>query len=484
MNRITTRLLYPALLGLTLTAASGCKVNPVTGAKEFNLLSDAQEQAMGDEYDPQVVAQYGQYQDEKLQAFINEKGQAMARISHRPQLNYEFKILDSPVVNAFAVPGGYVYFTRGIMAHFNNEAEFMGVLGHEIGHITARHSAKQYSKQLAAQVLILGGSLASPQFARYGEVAMQGSQLLFLKFSRDNESQSDELGVEYSTAVGYNAHEMANFFRTISRISEAGGASIPNFLSTHPNPDNRFDRVHELAATVQQGKNTADLKVNRDAYLQRIDGLIYGDDPRQGFVENSVFYHPDLRIQFPLPTGWNHQNSPAQFQAAPADGKALLQLSIAEAGTLNDVKQRILDKYQLTEISDEVKSINGLNALEFIAEQAPQEGSDASIRLLVTLIIHQGQTYKLMGMAQSAEFNQYVGDFRNSMSQFKPLTAADKLNKQPERIRIRTISAATTLAAALRQYGIPASRHDELAILNGMELSDALAAGTKIKIVQ
>lgn len=484
MNRITSRLLYPALVGLALTSASGCKINPVTGVKEFNLLSDAQEQAMGDEYDPQVVAQYGQYQDEKLQAFIDEKGQAMARISHRPQLNYEFKILDSPVVNAFAVPGGYVYFTRGIMAHFNNEAEFMGVLGHEIGHITARHSAKQYSKQLATQVLILGGALASPQFAQYSEVAMQGSQLLFLKFSRDNESQSDELGVEYSTAVGYNAHEMANFFRTISRLSGDSGSAVPNFLSTHPNPDNRFDRVHELAAAIQQGKDTDALKVNRDAYLQRIDGLIYGDDPRQGFVENGTFYHPDLRIQFPLPTGWNHQNSPTQFQAAPADGKALLQLSLAGSGTLADLKQSILDKYQLTEVSSQVTSINGLNALEFVAEQAPQEGSNAPIRLLVTLIIHQGQTYKLMGIAQAADFATYAADFRRSMSQFRPLTAADKLNKQPERVRIRTINAATTLAAALRQYSIPASRHNELAILNGMELSDTLAAGTKIKIVQ
>ena len=170
------------LLVLLAIFWTGCAVNPVTGNRELMLMSEEQEIAMGKQSDPAVVAQYGLYQDETLQKFINEKGQMMAKISHRPDLNFEFKIVDSPVVNAFALPGGYIYFTRGIMAHFNNEAEFAGVLGHEIGHVTARHGAKQYSKQQVAQVLMVGGMIVSPEFAQFGSQAQQGLGLLFLKF--------------------------------------------------------------------------------------------------------------------------------------------------------------------------------------------------------------------------------------------------------------------------------------------------------------
>ena len=214
---------FPSILTLFLSIfliTNSCSVNPVTGKKELSLMSEKQEIALGKQSDPSIVANFGLYQDPKLQTFITQKGQKMAKISHRPGLKYEFKVLDSPVVNAFAVPGGYVYFTRGILAHFNNEAEFAGVLGHEIGHVTARHSAKQYSNQMLAQLGFFVGMVVSPEFRQFADVTQQGLGLLFLKFSRDHESQSDKLGVEYSTKIGYNAHEMADFFKTLSRLSE------------------------------------------------------------------------------------------------------------------------------------------------------------------------------------------------------------------------------------------------------------------------
>src|SRR6476469_8706381 len=147
--------LIPALAA-SLLLIDACAVNPVTGKKQIVLMSEAQEVAMGQEADPQIIAQYGLYEDKGLQDFINQKGKAMAAISHRPGLNYQFRIVDSEVINAFAVPGGYVYFTRGILAHFNNEAQFTGVLGHEIGHVTARHSAKQQTNAIIGQVGLLG----------------------------------------------------------------------------------------------------------------------------------------------------------------------------------------------------------------------------------------------------------------------------------------------------------------------------------------
>ena len=169
----------------------GCAVNPVTGKKQISFMSEAAEIAQGQQSDPIIVAQYGLYDNQEIQDFINEKGQQMAAISHRPNLDYEFKVLDSDVVNAFAVPGGYIYFTRGILAHFNNEAQFAGVLGHEIGHIAHRHSAQQYTKQMLSQIAFIGGMVASPKFREFAGEAMQGMELLFLKFSRTNESESD-----------------------------------------------------------------------------------------------------------------------------------------------------------------------------------------------------------------------------------------------------------------------------------------------------
>ena len=227
----------------------GCAKNPVTGKRDLMLLSENQEVAMGQESDPEIVAYFGLYEDKQLQQFIKEKGQKMAAISHRKNLKYEFKIVDSPVVNAFAVPGGYVYFTRGIMAHFNNEAEFAGVLGHEIGHITARHSAKQYSNAMLAQIGLVAGVMIAPEFAQFADAAQQGVQLLFLKFGRDAESQSDELGVEYSTKINYDAQQMADFFGTLQQLQKQSGAEeVPDFLSTHPNPGDRQKSVTKLAA--------------------------------------------------------------------------------------------------------------------------------------------------------------------------------------------------------------------------------------------
>ncbi len=299
MNKGIFRIINYFILSISfLIIAESCSVNPVTGKKEVILMSEAQEISMGKAYDPQVVASFGLYEDEKMQTFINEKGKEMGAISHRPQLNYEFKILDSPVVNAFAVPGGYVYFTRGIMAHFNNEAEFAGVLGHEIGHVTARHSAKQQSNQTLAQLGLIVGVIASKEIAKYAGLAQESLGLLFLKFGRDDESQSDQLGVEYSTKIGYDAHEMANFFNTLKRM-RAGSDSdpIPTFLSTHPDPTDRYQKVEEAATKWQAGKPQSNFKVNRDQYLRMIDGLIYGEDPRQGYVADNKFFHPGIEIR-------------------------------------------------------------------------------------------------------------------------------------------------------------------------------------------
>lgn len=464
---------------ILLLASSSCVTNPVTGKKDAFVMSENREKSLGVSYDPQVAAQMGIYKDNKLQQFIEQKGQEMARISHRPGLGYKFQIVDSPVVNAFAVPGGYVYFTRGIMAHFNNEAEFAGVLGHEIGHITARHTAKQMRNATLAQIGVIAGAIAFPQqFQQFGEMAQQGLGLMLLKFGRDAESQSDELGVEYSTAIGYDAKEMAGFFNTIHRIGEDSGQRVPTFLSTHPDPLDRNARVKKLAQKEKAEKPGRKYNVNRNTYLKRIDGLLYGEDPKQGYVENNKFYHPELRFEFPVPQGWQTSNSPQQFQMAPQDGKSAIILSLANEKSLDLAARAVLSNNELTLKRTNDIRVNGLPAIAMISTKPGQ------LEVLTYLIQYNKRIYKLHGLSTPQDFNRNYSTFKQVFDNFKKLTDSSKINKKPERIKIETVKSNTTLKQALTGFGMPATRHKELAILNGMELNDTVKAGTMIKTVK
>lgn len=466
--------------------ASSCATNPVTGKRDVMFMSEGQEIALGKEADPQIVAEFGLYEDPTLQRFINEKGQAMAKVSHRSNLNYEFKIVDSPVINAFAVPGGYVYFTRGIMAHFNNEAQFAGVLGHEIGHITARHSAQQQSRSILTQGGLLLGMILSPTVAQMGQEVSQGLGLLLLKYGRDAERESDRLGVEYSTKIGYDAKEMADFFTTLQRKQEESGQALPSFLSSHPDPGDRYNTVHRLAAEEKQKNNLTNLQVNRNNYLKMIDGLIYGEDPKQGFVENSVFYHPELKFQYDMPANWGYQNSPQQVQMGPKDGSAVLVLTLVPGNSLQEAAQQSLQGNGLQAVESQQVTVNGLPAIAVVADTQPQQAQQQQqqLRTLTYFIQYGGNIYSLMGISTTNNFNNHFQTFTSSMQSFKQLTDTEKLNRQPERIRIVTVPKATTLAQALRSSNMPDARHNELAVLNGMQLNDQLPAGTMLKIVR
>lgn len=485
------RLAFGVIMAIALILLDSCAKNPVTGRSELMLMSKGQEIAMGKQSDPEIVAFFGLYQDERLQNFINDKGKQMAAISHRQELPYEFKIVDSPVVNAFAVPGGFVYFTRGIMAHFNNEAEFAGVLGHEIGHITARHSAKQYSNAMLGQVGLVAGSIISPEFAQMADVAQQGLQLLFLKFGRDAESQSDKLGVEYSTKIGYDAAEMADFFKTLDRLStKAGREEVPTFLSTHPDPVDREAKVEKLAADWKRKVKTTDLKVNRDSYLKMIDGIVYGEDPKQGFVENNVFYHPVMKFQFSIPAMWAVQNTPKQVQMVPKDGRALMMLTLAQGNSLEAAAQTAVQNFQIKVADSRKDNVNGLPALIVLGDQVAQQqqqqqqAAQQGARVLMYFIQYGGNIYLLIGASSQTDFNNYMQLFQSTMGTFQELRDASKLNKQPERVRVKSVPQTGTLSRAFGSLRVDPGKMEELAILNGMTLEDRVESGLLIKVIE
>ena len=475
-------------LSASLLISNSCAVNPVTGKKQLVLMSESQEIAMGAATDPEIVAQYGRYEDKILQDFITQKGNEMAAISHRPDLKYKFKIVDSEVLNAFAVPGGYVYFTRGIMAHFNNEAEFAGVLGHEIGHITARHSVSQQSKAILGQVGLIGSMILVPQVAEFAEPLSEGLGLLFLKFGRDAERQSDELGVEYSSKIGYDAKEMAGFFNTLERQSSGSeSAELPDFLSTHPNPGDRNIAVSKLSDEWKKKLNLINPKVSRESYLKKIEGLIYGEDPKQGFLENDVFYHPVLKFQLNTPKGWNYQNKPQELEFAPKDGKAILIMTLIAGKSLEEAASNVVEKNNLQVLESNQITVNGLNALSILAdvkvEQQKQQQQAPTVRTLSYLIQYKDNIYHILGASSVTDFNSYSENFLQTMKNFKELKDASKLNKQPERIRIKPVKQSGTLKQALNSYNMPEKKQEEISLLNGMLLTDKVLAGSLIKIL-
>ena len=454
-------------------------------------VSEDQELSMGQQSDPAIIANFGLYQDERLQNFINQKGKEMGAISHRPHLDYQFRILDSPVVNAFAVPGGYVYFTRGIMAHFNNEAEFAGVLGHEIGHITARHSAAQMSKQQLYGGLFVAGMIVSEDFRQLGELGSQALGLLFLKFGRDDESQSDELGVDYSTQVGYDAHEMANFFQVLHRIQARAGVNIPTFQSTHPDPVDRFNKVHQMADAYQQAYQKPNLKVNRDSYLRMIDGMVYGEDPRQGYVKYNTFFHPDLKFHFPVPPNWQVVNTPQMVQMASTDGKALMLLTLSQQTDLQAAARETIEQDGLQVLESTQTTVNGLPAIAMLStlaqQQQQQPGAQQQqpdLRILTYLIQYNGIIYKFHGLTKTPDFNTYYRSFVNTMGNFDRLTDPARINVTPDVIQIAQVSRAETLGSALTRMRLPQDAIEEMAILNNMELTTQLTPGMLIKTIR
>lgn len=470
----------------TILIIPACVRNPVTGRKQVSFLSEAQEKNIGMKNDPAIVAQFGLYQDDNIQRFIDQKGQEMVKVSHRPDLGFEFKVLDSPVINAFALPGGYVYFTRGILAHFNNEAQFAGVLGHEIGHVTARHSAEQYTKQTIGQILFIGGLIISPEFRQFANEAQQGLGLMFLKFSRGNETESDVLGVEYSSKIGYNANEMAEFFRTLERSMENSEAGrIPEFMSTHPDPGKRFETVNELADEWQEENNAGALKVNKDQYLNMIDGMIYGEDPKQGYVDNNIFYHPELKFQFPFPRDWKLVNSPIQVQMAPADGKALTIFTLSQKKTIQEAKQEIVEQQKLTVIRDLDMKIGGFPAYGMVSDQVAegQNGQSTNIAVQTILINYDGVIYVFHGLCDKTDFQKYEPMFDSIMNNFKKLTDPNRINVKAEVIDVVSVKNTGTLSRAFSDYKVTSKRLNEMAILNGLELTDQVKKGEKIKVV-
>ncbi len=477
---IQTKAKTTVLFALLIFTFNSCAVNPVTGKRELSLLSEGQEVALGAQSDPAIVAQYGLYDDKKLATFIDTMGQKMARESHRPHLQFYFRVLDSPVINAFALPGGYVYFTRGILGYMNSEAEVAGVLGHEIGHVTARHGAKAYTRAQIAQMGLAAGTIFSETFRQYSDVAAQSIGLLFLKFGRDQERQSDKLGVKYSTTIGYDAKNMSHFFGTLNRLRSESGQSLPDWQSTHPNPVERESTTLRLAEEAQVNAAGKRYKTSRESYLALIDGLIFGEDPRQGFVENNMFYHPQMDFQFPVPTGWQLQNSPQMVQMVNQEQSAGIQFTLAQEKSA----RAAADKF-VTDSKGEVTISTNRRTNGLITEiRQINLTTEQGALTVLSYFIEKGQNvYVFHGFSSDAKFSSNQKYFQSTMNGFDRLKNQKARLVKPTHIKVVAVRRAATLGQFLAKHPSKELTPEKLAIVNGMQLTDRVKPGDKIKVL-
>ncbi len=458
---------------------SDCATNPATGERELILMSVEEEVALGKQTHPQIVNTYGIYENSQLQSYLRNLGQRLVQVSPRKNIDYTFTLLDHPVVNAFAVPGGYIYMTRGIMAYFNDAAQFTGVLAHEVTHVVARHSAQQYSRAQLAQLGLGLGSIFSEQVARFAEFLALGTQLLFLKFSRDAEREADRFGVQYMSEIGYDGIHWSYFFNVLERMQGDQGG-LPEWQSTHPDPGSREDRVRDMAAKYQEERPGKDFIVNRNEYLQLIDGMVFGEDPRNGYVQNGVFYQPELGFRFPVPRGWGVANQAAEVRMAPENQNALLIFRAMEGGSPKNTAQQFVSANNISVQSSSEVTINGMNAYRVLGTAATEEQELA----VESYFIEMGNNiYSFHGVAPPNRFGNYRGTFQNVANGFNRVTQESVRDVSPRRIDIRTANRAQTLQQALNSLGVPKDQLQQVALLNGMGLNERVLSGTRLKVL-
>ncbi|HPW18815.1 MAG TPA: M48 family metalloprotease [Candidatus Aminicenantes bacterium] len=475
-----TKIAALALLAL----AAACAVNPVSGKKEFMLFSEGQEIELGKSTDAEVAATYGVYDDPALQAYVGKLGAALAAKGQRPGLPWRFTVLDSPVVNAFAVPGGAIYVTRGILAMMNSEAELAAVLGHEIGHVNARHSMSQMSKQQAAAIGLALGSAISRKFAQYAGLAGTGLQVLFLKFSRDNENEADALGVDYARAAGYDPADMAATFVALQRIGDlsgSGAGALPGFLSTHPLTP---DRIAHVRAMLKSEDRT--LARRPEAYLRAVENIVYGEDPRQGYVEDGVFHHPGLRFRFAVPAGWAVNNMASRIVLVSADQNAGV---IMQGGKTADTAEEFARKQAAriaesggTLLDEGRTTVNGLACYEQ-AFRIAQENAEP-LRMNLSCVKKGDWVYAFQAMSSANGFPKYAPAFKAVVTSFRDLTDASKIDRAPKRLVLVKADGRDTLQAIFRRAGLPEKSWPQFAVWNAMEATDVPAAGRLVKVAR
>jgi predicted Zn-dependent protease len=484
------------LAGALLAACSSVE-NPVTGKTERTVMSEQDEANAGAEQHRQVLADYGEVKDARLQAYVNDVGQKLARNSQRPELRWRFTVLDSAEVNAFALPGGYVYVTRGIMAYMDSEADLAGVIGHEIGHVTARHGAQRATRQQAAGIGVLaatvfGAVLESQGLGGAGDLASQVSQNVaagyIASYSRDQELQADKLGADYLAKAAYNPRNMVDVIQVLksqeqfaadtARAQGRSRATGSNWLASHPSNEQRLKQIQDTVNQFQ-GRYGDD---GRTRYLQTIDGMVFGDGSQEGVIRGRNFYHEGLGIALTAPSGWAIRNASDSVALVDPQGEAALLVRLVPEQAGSDHESILRNLLKADQGRTERRSINGMAATHFEGTVRSDQGSKPVDLTLVSG--PAGRQYLLVYAARNADvLRRSHALMADAETTFRPLSAADRAAAKPWRLQIVPYPAGG-FAQLARQSPLSTDAERQLRLLNGVYGGGEPRPGQPVKVVE
>ncbi len=467
---------------------SGCATNPVTGKQDFVLMSEAQEINLGKQAHQEIMKQYRPYEDEALQSYVEGIVEELSQKSHRSNLVFHVTVLDTPQVNAFALPGGYVYITRGIMAYMNSEAELAGVLGHEIGHVTARHGVRQQSVGtltglLGAGVGIFTGSRAAADLANVGGTA------LVRGYGRNHELEADRLGSEYLARVGYDPEEMINvvailksqedFDKQLAKEEGREPRAYHGTFSTHPANDKR---LQEVVRAANKFKTAATREANREGFLNYMDGVIIGPSEKDGVLRGNKLYHNDLNLFIEFPQDWKIDNLSDRLLAQPKTGDAQLQITVTDLNKRQTPKEYLTEQFK-GKISNgqDVQTANfqgytGLTTLNTQSGKLPSR---------VAAIFYDKRIYQILvaGKNQNA-LNSYDGAALDTIKSLRKLKKSEVKLAKPKHIKLVRAKAGDTFASLAKNSDLSHHPVEQLRLLNGMYPDGEPKPGQLIKSVQ
>jgi len=488
--------MHKYLLSYLLFALSfltgGCAVNPVTGQQDLVLMSEQEEIALGRKTNQQVLEQYSVYDDPALQTYIQNVGEKLAAKSHRSELIYRFTVLDSKEVNAFALPGGYIYITRGLISYLNSEAELAAVLGHEIGHVTARHSVRQYSAAQFANIGATLGAIFIPGMNTVGSqqlVQLFGTALL-RGYGREHELEADSLGAEYLARSSYNPQAMLDVVRVLknqevfeTKAAQAEGRE-PNtyhgLFATHPDNDTR---LQEVIGHADKYYNPSLTFVGREIYLEKIDGMVFGDSEKEGVLRGHNFYHADLGFAMQLPRNWNVKNRPDQLLVTAPGGAAIMQIGAEDLNKRISPREFMLSRLNLKKLTkDQPLTIHGLDAHTGLA---PINTSFGSRTARFTVIYFDNRAYIMAGVAKDpGTAPEYDQDFLSSAQSFHAMSGNERLLARP--LRLTTIQAGTDTRFSELAGNSPLETfpEEQLRLINAMYPQGEPQPGMLLKVVK
>jgi predicted Zn-dependent protease len=478
-------------LSLAALLATGCATNPVTGHRDLALISESEEIELGRTSDVEVRQQYGVYADDTLQAYVQQVGEKVAAHSHRPGLRYHFTVLDSADVNAFALPGGYIYITRGILAYLNSEAELAAVLGHEVGHVTARHSVRQYSAAMAANIgFSITALFLPPLQGKTGQSLFNNlSGALLSGYGRDHELEADRLGAEYLARSAYDPQAMIGVIGVLKnqelfeRQQAAAEGRAPRtyhgVFASHPSADQRLQQVVREA---EKFRSPTAVHLERSAYMKRMEGLVFGASEQQGSVRGRNFYHPALGIGVAFPEGWRLDNQPDRIVAVNPAKDALILMTARDEKTGVAPAAYIRDELKIGSLQQGRALASGLVGYTGIARLNSPFGARNT---RVSVVYRNRKAYIFFGTQQADSASlAHDQDFLATAASLHTLTPAEAALARATRLHLMSARPGDTFARLARDTTTIDNAESVLRLINDKYPRGEPASGDILKIIR